>query len=161
MKLQGSCHCKAIGFTLECGTPYPYLRCYCSICRKVSGGGGYAINLGGNYNSLKIEGEQHIRHYHKIDTDPQTGEKSAAPGGRAFCDTCGTALWNYDPRWPDLVHPFASAIDTPLPKASEITHIMLNYKPDWVPAEFGPDDKKFDEYPEESLADWHQRLHPG
>ena len=37
---------------------------------------------------------------------------------------CGSALWVWDPRWPDLVHPFASVIDTELPVAPERTHLM-------------------------------------
>lgn len=157
MKLNGSCHCGKIQFELECDTPYPYLRCYCSVCRKVAGGGGYAINLGGDMTSLKISGEEHLRRYRKTDVDPDSGVETEAPGGRSFCGNCGTALWNYDPGWPDLVHPFASAIDTALPIAPAITHIMVAYKPDWVPLEAGPDDQVFDEYPDESLADWHQR----
>jgi hypothetical protein len=30
------------------------------------------------------------------------------------------------------VHPFATAIDTPLPKPQEKTHIMLGSKADWI-----------------------------
>ena len=35
---------------------------------------------------------------------------------------------------------------------------MLGSKASWVDAQSGPDDQTFDEYPEESLAQWHQRL---
>jgi hypothetical protein len=79
-------------------------------------------------------------------------------GERRFCRRCGSALWAWDPRWPELLHPFASAIDTELPPAPETTHIMLGSKASWVPVEPGPNDKCFDEYPEESIAAWHQRL---
>ena len=44
MRLEGSCRCGAISFSVDSHTPYPYQRCYCSICRKSAGGGGYAIN---------------------------------------------------------------------------------------------------------------------
>ena len=47
MVLEGSCHCRAVQFSLQSKTPCPYMQCYCSICRKTAGGGGYAINLGG------------------------------------------------------------------------------------------------------------------
>jgi hypothetical protein len=40
MMLRGSCHCGAARFSVESETPYPYLWCYCSICRKTAGGGG-------------------------------------------------------------------------------------------------------------------------
>ena len=39
MLLKGSCHCGAVRFSLNSRTPYPYMRCYCSICRKTGGGG--------------------------------------------------------------------------------------------------------------------------
>ena len=37
-------------------------------------------------------------------------------GERNFCKLCGTALWLWDPDWPELVHPHAGAIDTDLPE---------------------------------------------
>jgi len=57
-----------------------------------------------------------------------------------------------------LVHPFASAIDSDLPKPPERVHLMLASKASWVETASGPHDQTFDEYPEEGLAQWHQRL---
>ena len=34
MKLEGSCCCGAVKFTVDAYAPAPYMRCYCSICRK-------------------------------------------------------------------------------------------------------------------------------
>ncbi len=56
MELQGSCHCGVVRFRVDSTTPYPYMACYCSICRKTAGSGGYAINLGGDSFPLKVEG---------------------------------------------------------------------------------------------------------
>ena len=42
-------------FTCESHTPQPFMLCYCSICRKTDGGGGYAINLGADMSTLKVE----------------------------------------------------------------------------------------------------------
>ena len=67
-------------------------------------------------------------------------------------------LWAWAPDWPELVHPFASAIDTPLPAPPERTHLMLGSKADWVEVNAGPKDQTFDRYPSESIAAWHQRL---
>jgi hypothetical protein len=129
------------------------MRCYCSICRKTQGGGGFAINLSGTAETMVVEGEENISVYRAVMED---GQRS--PGERRFCAQCGSGLWAQDPRWPELVHPFASAIDTNLPAAPETTHIMLGSKASWVPVEKGPDDKAFDEYPDESIAAWHQRM---
>ena len=153
MRLEGSCHCGAVKFRLEAPSPVPYMRCYCSICRKVAGGGGYAVNLGGDAKTLEIEGEAYIRVY-ETSPDASTEDDKC---GRRFCGECGTALWHYDPRWPDLVHPFASAIDSDLPPAPSHVHIMLGSKAGWTPVEAGAEDDCFDEYPNLSLADWHRK----
>jgi hypothetical protein len=151
MHLEGSCYCGAVRFSLKANAPVPYLRCYCSICRKTGGGGGFAINLGGRADSLSIRGEESITVFHAT-TD---GEKN--PAERRFCSHCGTALWVWDPRWPDLVHPFASTIDTALPQAPEQIHIMLCSKPGWVRIDDGGTEAHYDIYPAESLEDWHRR----
>ena len=57
MKLEGSCHCGRVRFSVDAYAPVPYLLCYCSICRKTAGGGGYAINLGAKADTLVVTGE--------------------------------------------------------------------------------------------------------
>ena len=81
-----------------------------------------------------------------------------SPAERHFCALCGSHLWLWDPRWPELVHPLAAAIDTPLPTPPERTHLMLGSKASWVEPAIGPRDQQFAEYPKESIAEWHQRL---
>jgi hypothetical protein len=154
MRLTGSCHCKAVKFTVDSAHPYPFNLCYCEICRKTAGAGGYAINLGAEFDTLKVEGRENIRMYRA----KLAGTEPESLGERSFCGTCGSALWLWDPRWPDLVHPHASAIDTELPVPPERTHLMLASKAGWVSPEIREGDKQFDEYPEESLAQWHERL---
>lgn len=158
MQLKGSCHCGKVRFLLRSAHPYPFNLCYCSICRKTAGGGGYAINLGGDYESLKIQGEENIGVYRAVIKDDETGQVMQSEARRNFCRYCASALWVWDPRWPDLVHPFASAIDTQLPSPPERTHLMLASKASWVPVHVEPGDRCFDEYPDESLAEWHHRL---
>ncbi len=152
MKLEGSCHCGAVQFSVESDEPCPFMRCYCSICRKTAGGGGYAINLGARHDTLVVQGREHLAVYRARMEDGSTSS-----GRRHFCSRCGSALWLYDPTWPDLVHPHASAIDTPLPEAPERVHIMLGSKAAWVQPDIRPGDERFDAYPDESLADWHRR----
>ena len=40
----------------------------------------------------------------------------------------------------------------------EHTHMMLAFKAPWVEVEKNPGDREFEHYPEESLAEWHERL---
>jgi hypothetical protein len=158
MQLQGSCHCGKVRFRLRSAHPYPYQRCYCSICRKTQGGGGCAINLGGDMTTLKVTGRPHLKVYQARLKPPGAARARRSPAQRHFCGACGSALWLWDPRWPELVHPFASAIDTPLPEPPETTHIMLGSKAGWVAVAAGPKDRRHRDYPRESIAEWHERL---
>jgi len=151
MLLEGSCHCGAVKFSVESHTPQPFMRCYCSICRKTAGGGGYAINVMGDSATLKVEGEDDVSVYR---VKQENGTES--PLRRHFCRHCGTALWCFDPRWEQWVYPFASAIDTPLPVPPERVHLLLNSAAPWVQVPEGPGETCFDEYPEESIEDWHK-----
>lgn len=154
LALKGSCRCGVVAFAVESHTPQPYMRCYCRICRKTAGGGGYAINLGAISATMEVRGRDALAVYRaEIETD---GVCRTSTGERNFCSKCASALWLYDATWPELIHPFAAAIDVDLPVPPESTHIMLRYKPDWVVPSIGPKDKCFDEYPEESIAEWHR-----
>jgi len=146
--LEGSCHCGKVKFSVKSHTPEPYMRCYCSICRKTQGGGGYAINVMGEAKTLKLKGEKHLSVYRV-----RFG-KTLSSAHRHFCKHCGSALFVRDPQWPQWIYPFASAIDKGLPKASETAHIMLDSKASWVPVERGG--KRFKEYPDQSIEDWHK-----
>lgn len=157
MLLKGSCRCGGVRFQVKSHTPVPYQLCYCSICRKTQGGGGYAINLGAMSDTLKIEGEEHLGRYRATIHDDERPAPEVSTGERRFCRACGSALWLYDPTWPELVHPFASAIDTDLPVAPQRVHLMLKYKASWVEPDIRPGDTTFDLYPTESIADWHKR----
>jgi hypothetical protein len=153
--LEGSCRCGAVSFTVESSGPYPYQLCYCSICRKTDGGGGFAINLIGDQRTLKVTGGRAIRMFHAEIRD-EDGRCHTSKGERRFCGKCGTPLWVYDPDWPDLMHPFASCIDTKLPKPPSKVHLMLKYKAPWVVPDVGPGDKKFQLYPKQSIEEWHR-----
>ncbi len=159
MLLEGSCHCGAVRYSVESSTPYPYMRCYCSICRKTAGGGGYAINIMGDAKTLKVEGEEYLQVYQALvpDGPEEEGKLKPSEARRHFCKQCGSALYLYDPTWPDWVYPFASAIDTPLPKPPETANIMLGFVAPWVSVPRGPRDTHFPSYPDEAILDWHNR----
>jgi len=156
MRLEGSCHCSKVRFSVESNTPYPFSRCYCSVCRKLNGGGGYTINIMAEANTLKVEGEEHLRFYRHGNNDRGNYEADGLGFSRRhFCTNCGTMLWNYNTRYPDWIYPFASAIDTPLPVAPEHRHTMTKHKASWV--EIPPDEKQYAQYPDEGIEDWHRR----
>jgi hypothetical protein len=65
-------------------------------------------------------------------------------------------LWVWDKRWPELIHPFASAIDTDLPVPDHMVCLFADSKPVWAR---WPEGKKqvYDQYPTDSLEDWHKK----
>jgi hypothetical protein len=148
MKLHGSCHCQAVKFEFDSQHPVPFNLCYCSICRKVGGG---------EASSLHVAGKEHVNQYQVTKTN-QNDASELSPLERHFCSHCASMLWVWDSRWPDLIHPFASAIDDALPPAPERTHLMTDYKPNWVAIQAHETDNFFGEYPDESIAAWHKRL---
>src|SRR5690349_10201828 len=106
MQLEGSCHCGAVVFTVNAPHPVPFMRCYCSICRKTAGSGGYGINLGAEAATLKVlKGKRHLRIYRaRMGETAADGSERISTGQRHFCGRCGSPLWLFDPTWPDLVH---------------------------------------------------------
>lgn len=156
MHLEGSCHCGSVGFSVEADSPVPFMRCYCSICRKTAGSGGFAINLGARTRTMKVRGKRHLRIYRARVAATDVKGTSLSSARRYFCARCGSALWVWDPTWPELVHPHAGVIDTPLPAAPEHVHCLVGSKAPWVEVEGKPTDLRFEHFPDMSLAEWHE-----
>ncbi|KAF8891960.1 Mss4-like protein [Gymnopilus junonius] len=138
VELKGSCHCGAVRFTLQSSTPVPYQLCLRS---------GWFINLGGHSKTLKIEGKENISVY----------KARIASSERNFCKKCSAMLWLYDETWPELIHPFASAIDSPeLESPKTMVCVKLNSKPSYVRL---PEGRKqtYEDYGELSLEEWHKK----
>ncbi|CAD6446679.1 69704f58-3d86-432e-a04b-dbbf46f1ec84-CDS [Sclerotinia trifoliorum] len=155
MNLQGSCQCGLVEFTLESHTPAPYQICACSICRKCGGYGG-TVNLGGIASTLQItKGKEYIKKYNAIADRGKPTEKKCI-SERNFCSECASMLWLWDKTWPELIHPFASAIDTELPVVEEMVCVKGDSKPEYVR---WPEGKKkvYEGYGDFSIEEWHKK----
>ena len=106
---------------------------------------------------MTCDGRAYVNTY-RAELIDKTGNMKKSTAERNFCKNCGSALWLWDPTWPELIHPFASAIDTELPNAPEKTHLMVAFKASWVQCVVRQEDKSYEYYPEESIEDWHKRL---
>ncbi len=158
MKLEGSCHCGKVRFSVESDTPYPFSRCYCSTCRKLNGGGGYTVNIMADATTLKVEGEENLSVYRSALNDRGAYEADGLGFSRRnFCKHCGTMLWNFNTKYPDWIYPFATAIDTDLPAPPAHRHTMVDHRVSWaeLPPE-GPDEALYGRYPDNSIEDWHK-----
>lgn len=65
-------------------------------------------------------------------------------------------LWLWDQHWPELIHPFSSAIDTELPIADVLVCVRGDSKPEYVR---WPEGKKevHDVFGEHSIEGWHKK----
>lgn len=158
MQLEGSCHCGAVHFSVVSHTPYPFNLCYCSTCRKTNGGGGYAINIMGEADTLRVTGMEHVSVYRSKQNDRGAYEADGLGFTRRhFCKHCGSLLWLHNPKYPQSVYPCASAIDTPLPTPPEHVALMLDYRPGWAWVPTGPNDAHYPRYPEGGIEVWHRK----
>ena len=148
MRLEGSCECGAIRFSVMSAAPYPYRICYCRRCRKIAGGIGGAVNVLADADTLDVIGEVSPTRYQRGGDGPIT----------SFCPRCSSALLVELPEWERWVYPFASAIDSSLPVPPHFIHIQIRDRPAWVPKIGAPDEPTFDTNTDESIIDWHERL---
>ncbi|EEB07064.1 glutathione-dependent formaldehyde-activating enzyme [Schizosaccharomyces japonicus yFS275] len=155
MILNGSCHCKLVTYTVESQTAVPFMRCFCSICRKTGGSGGYGINLGANNDTLEVKGIEHTSVYHAIFKHGIGNKEVRSSAERRFCKHCGSALWLFSPEYPHLVHPYASSVDTELPVPPSHVNIMLDSAPAWA-KKIEMNGPSYEEYPPMSLLQWHE-----
>lgn len=96
-----------------------------------------------------------LRRYNAI-ADRGTPDEKKLHSERAFCSHCSSPLWVFDRQWPELVHPFASVIDTPLPAPEEMVCVKGDSKPAWLR---WPEGKKsvHQDFGAESLEEWHKK----
>ncbi|KAI9467916.1 hypothetical protein LPJ78_004203 [Coemansia sp. RSA 989] len=159
--LKGSCHCGAIEYEFDSPAPVPFMRCFCSICRKTSGGGGYTINIMGMTDSLHVtKGKSELQSYRAVRDKSKPKEEQELCQNRYFCRSCATYLWAHCEDYKQWIYPYASSIDSELPVPQVMTSIMLDYAAKWADPRNLPGrtegNDMFDEYPPYSLEQWHK-----
>ena len=104
MLLEGACRCGSVRFEVASHTPVPYQLCYCSICRKQQGGGGFAINLGADSSTLKVVGKRDLGLYRASIEDDEHPACEVSSGERRFCRKRVHLMLKYKASWvePDI-----------------------------------------------------------
>ncbi|KAG8741345.1 hypothetical protein FRC10_002962 [Ceratobasidium sp. 414] len=109
-----------------------------------------SVNIMGLTKSLSIEGESNLKSY--TPKNSETGEPLTSK--RFFCQHCASMLWLHDPTYGDWTYPFASPIDSPLPKAENTLTIMRSSCPDYVPVPEGS--VPLQKYNDQGIEEWHK-----
>ena len=82
---------------------------------------------------------------------------SVSPAEQSFCNRCGSQLWLFDPRWPEHLHSFASAFDTPLPKPPAFLDYFLSSRSPWTVPQEGDAIERLDGPYSVGMEDWHRQ----
>lgn len=120
-KISGGCMCGAVKYESS-ADPMMSANCYCSDCRRWSGGA-FSPAMLIPKGAVKITGE--LKQYEV------TGD-SGGKISRAFCPTCGSQILSYLSSMPDIVIIKAGSLDDPSlyqPGAN----IFTSSAPHWAP----------------------------
>jgi hypothetical protein len=102
-------------------------------------------------DTLKVKGNSALGVWNA----PIDGHKGSAD--RHYCKHCGTPMWVSDEQWPELVHPFASAIDTELPNRLPACICCCATKRAGSNRRSAPMTTALTAIPELSIEDWHKK----
>jgi hypothetical protein len=106
---------------------------------------------------MKVRGRSHLGCYHALIREPgRRTRRSKAE--RRFCKECGSALWLWDPTWPELIHPARLGDRHAVAEARRKSSRRRSRMPrPWVDVPRGKGHVRHRNWPEESLEDWHKR----
>jgi hypothetical protein len=119
------------------------------------------INLAALHETLVInDGKtaESLKYHCRLRT-LEDGSKVVSEHRRYFCNSCGSHLYAWHPKWPKLSHPVATSVDTPLPVAQTRYHIFTSDAPAWIKQyipETDQHNKVFQEYPDRSISAHHK-----
>ncbi len=128
---EGSCLCGGIRYQVQ-GELSDFGYCHCRSCQKASGSA-YGANAGVDRT-----------HFQLHDPGRLLTEYESSPGKkRAFCATCGSPLFAYLDRSPQLIRIRLGTLDTPLSKTTR-AHTFVRDKAAWE--DITGDVPQFDEW---------------
>ena len=135
--------------------------CHCLADTKTTGVNN--CNIMGENSTFKLkQGQEFIKIYQVKLSETESGKDETSTTKlsnhkRHFCSECGSYLWAFDDSYPEWIYPFASCIDTPLPKCPEYYHILTDFKLNHVEIPTGNNIRTYSRYPEESIEEWHRK----
>jgi hypothetical protein len=114
----GSCLCGNIRYEIH-GALSDFGHCHCRSCRKTSGSA-FGTNAGIERTAFRLLSGADTLH-----------EFESSPGKlRAFCSTCGSPIYAYLTKSPDVLRIRLGSLDTPL-DARARAHTFVSDKADW------------------------------
>jgi hypothetical protein len=114
----GSCLCGNIKYEID-GELSDFGYCHCRSCRKANGTA-FGANAGVDRSAFKLlSGADSLREF------------ASSPGKRrVFCSNCGSPIYAYLTKTPDVLRIRLGSLDTPLTSRAR-AHTFVSDKADW------------------------------
>ncbi len=117
MTRTGRCSCGEVRYEIE-GNLGPLVNCHCQFCRRAHGAA-FATVSWAEASALRITaGEELVRKF------------SGKGGFRAFCERCGTRLFNGLEKGPPFIALIVASLDEE-PERGPVMHLNLESKAPW------------------------------
>jgi hypothetical protein len=122
MGYAGSCLCGGVKYEID-GELGDFGYCHCTSCRK-AGGSAFGANVPVDRASFRlIQGAELLRAF------------ESSPGKlRVFCSTCGSPMYAYLEKSPDVLRVRLGSLDTPF-QGRPRAHTWVSDKAAWEPIE--------------------------
>lgn len=115
---RGECLCGGVRFVLH-GTPREVRLCHCHQCRSGTGAA-FNVSVPVDEDAVNFEARDTIREF------------ESSPGKfRAFCDTCGAAVYSRRPSRPGNLR-LRGGLIRDLPRADDLRHIFWKDRWPWI-----------------------------
>lgn len=119
---RGSCLCKSVRYEVD-GEIGDFGYCHCKSCQKASGAA-HAANAPVNRSEFRlVSGSDTLRDF-----------ESSAGKLRVFCSRCGSPIYAYLKRTPEVLRIRLGTLDTPLAKRPQ-AHTFVSERASWAPIE--------------------------
>ena len=122
-RVEGSCFCGAVRFSVELPTVFCG-HCHCTMCQRAHGAG-YVTWFAAKRDRFSIEAGDDLERF-----------KSSDHGTRSFCRRCGSSLFCESTHHPDQVDIVLANMHGPIDKAPQV-HVHFGSRADWIEVEDG------------------------
>ncbi len=157
MRLEGSCSAKRSAFRVESETPSAVHVLLLLDLPQDAPAASFGCNVMGVRATLQASRAARTCAAITRASAARASRRRSARASAGSAARAARTCWVADKRWPEGVWPNAGAIDTPLPRAPAHVFMMTRYKPDWVPLDGLGEGPRYPEYPELSIAAWHEQ----
>ena len=117
--VRGACFCEAVQYEIEMPTRM-CVHCHCTMCRRLHGSAYTTWVILPSRQLHILSGKEKLTHY-----------ASSDHGSRDFCSVCGSELFGWSTRTPDLAYTVLANLEGEIDRDPE-AHLGFDTRVPWV-----------------------------